>query len=134
MALALGDLLGRTMVPLGTLANQSLIATGTFTIFTVGAPQTPRFSAVAAIVLTSPIGIVGPVTASFGSGATATDYVASASLTLPAPTDTVILPPSTSQVAGALWLAYAIGTAFNFKITVAATAGTMTVIALGFAE
>jgi len=131
MALNLNDLLGRQLVPLGTLSNFSLITTGTFPIFT--AAPNARFACVAAVVLTQPVNITGGVTASFGSGATATDYVASAALTLPG-LDTVILPPSTSQVAGNTWLAYQSGTVFNFKITVAATTGTMTLVALGWNE
>jgi hypothetical protein len=131
MALNLGDLLGRRLDPLGVLFNQSLTTVATIPIFTVPAPG--RIGCVAALVFTQPVGITGSCTASFGSGATATDFVASAALTLPG-LDTVIVPPATSQVAGNTWIAYASGTVFNFKITVAATTGTMSIYALGWLE
>jgi hypothetical protein len=133
MAFQFSDINGNGGRVLGGLFNQSLIATGTFNVCTI--PVFARFGCVVAICLTQPVNITGTLTASFGSGSTATDFLASAGITLPTVgADSVYLPPSTSQLAGATWVQYPPGTVINFKITAAATTGTASIYAVGFTE
>lgn len=142
MAFQLTDLQSRRLDILAQITGQPLSATGTFPIFTTpsgtyGAPGSFKITCVVAVVLTAPVSISGTLTASLGSTATATDFLASGSITLPVTgTDTIILPPNTSQVASTSgWIQYGTGLVFNFKITAAAGAGSLcNIVVLGFTE
>lgn len=133
MAILLSDLLSRRMDIMGKIAQQPLTATGTFPIFTTpagfyGAPGGMLRTFVCAVVLDNPTGASGNVTCSFGSGATATDFVGSGAIAEPTATaaTAIFFAPATG-------IFYSGGQVFNFKITVAGL-GACDLTVLGWTE
>jgi len=134
MAIQLSDINGNGGRVLGGLFNLPLTATGTFNICTI--PVFARFGVVDCVGFTNPLNIgASTLTAQIGSGSSASDFLASASLTLPTVgADSIYVAPSVSQLAGATWIQYPPGTVLNFKITVAAATGSMSIFAIGWTE
>ena len=131
MAVFQSDLLGRSIQVLGKISQAAMATTGTLTLFnTPPAPPGSSFRTfVLAIVLDNPTGASGTLTASAGSGSTATDFVTSGSVAVPTSAGT----PTTILYAVSTGIIYASGLAFNFKIT-AGGVGACDITALGWTE
>jgi hypothetical protein len=134
VAILQSDLLGRQISVLGKIPQLSMVGLATTALFTTpsgtwSAAGSALRTFVLAIVLDNPNAAAGgTLTASAGSGATATDFVGSGSITVPTGSlATVVL------FAVATGVIYATGQVINFKITVAGT-GACDVTALGWTE